>query len=89
MFKSNLSFNEQTIKGTNSGKTKKNMAKVIAPFLIKGTIDDINFCGNGKRELCPHERKTGVTAEEFKIILFTTEFAIKEKIWTVRKKSGF
>lgn len=43
------------------------MAKVVAPFLIKGTIDDINFVvtasgGNYARI----KGKTGVTAEEFK-----------------------
>jgi hypothetical protein len=33
--------------------------------------------------------KTGVTAEEFKIILFTTEFAIKERIGQCVKKRLF
>jgi len=43
------------------------MAKIVAPFLIKGTIDDINFVvtadgGNYARM----KGKTGVTAQEFK-----------------------
>lgn len=43
------------------------MAKVIAPFIIKGTLDDINFVatadgGNYARI----KGKTGVTSEEFK-----------------------
>lgn len=43
------------------------MAKVVAPFLIKGTIDDINFVvtadGNNYARA---KGKTGVTATEFK-----------------------
>jgi hypothetical protein len=43
------------------------MAKVIAPFLIKGTIDDINFVVTGDGENYARRRgNTGVTAEEFK-----------------------
>ncbi|TDE51277.1 hypothetical protein [Flavobacterium sp. GT3P67] len=43
------------------------MAKVIAPFLIKGTIDDINFVVTADGENYARKRgNTGVTAEEFK-----------------------
>jgi hypothetical protein len=43
------------------------MAKVVAPFLIKGTIDDINFVvtADGKN-YARAKGKTGVTAKEFK-----------------------
>ncbi|WP_367757330.1 hypothetical protein [Flavobacterium sp. WC2430] len=43
------------------------MAKILAPFLIKGTIDDINFVvtadGNNYARA---KGKTGITAKEFK-----------------------
>ncbi len=43
------------------------MAKVTAPFLIKGTIDDINFVVTADGENYARMRgKTGITAEEFK-----------------------
>lgn len=43
------------------------MAKVIAPFLIKGTIDDINFVVTADGENYARRKgNTGVTAEEFK-----------------------
>ncbi len=43
------------------------MAKVIAPFLIKGTIDDINFVVTaGGGNYARIKGQTGVTAEEFK-----------------------
>ena len=43
------------------------MAKVIAPFLIKGTIEDINFVVTADGENYARMRgKTGVTAEQFK-----------------------
>jgi hypothetical protein len=88
MFKSNLYSTSKRSKVPIQEK-RKNMAKVVAPFLIKGTIDDINFVVTANGNYARTKGKTGVTAEEFKIILFTTEFAIKEKNWTVRKKSGF
>lgn len=43
------------------------MAKVIAPFLIKGTIEDINFVVTANGENYARMRgNTGVTKEEFK-----------------------
>ncbi|MFV8271545.1 hypothetical protein ACNQGP_16640 [Flavobacterium sp. GT2N3] len=43
------------------------MAKVTAPFLIKGTIDDINFVVTADGKNYARMRgKTGITAEEFK-----------------------
>ena len=43
------------------------MAKVIAPFLIKGTLDDINFVITADGENYARMKgKTGVTAEQFK-----------------------
>lgn len=43
------------------------MAKVIAPFIIKGTIDDINFVVTADGENYARRKgNTGVTAEEFK-----------------------
>jgi hypothetical protein len=34
----------------------ENMAKVIAPFLIKGTIDD-KFCGNASGGIMPARKE--------------------------------
>jgi hypothetical protein len=43
------------------------MAKIIAPFLIKGTIEDINFVVTAEGENYARMRgNTGVTAEQFK-----------------------
>lgn len=43
------------------------MAKIIAPFLIKGTIEDINFVVTADGENYARIRgNTGVTAEQFK-----------------------
>ncbi|MFV5698699.1 hypothetical protein ACM55H_10060 [Flavobacterium sp. ZT3R17] len=43
------------------------MAKVVAPFLIKGTIDDINFVVTADgNNYARSKGKTGITAKEFK-----------------------
>ncbi|MBC7748862.1 MAG: hypothetical protein H7Z76_09870 [Methylotenera sp.] len=43
------------------------MAKVVAPFLIKGTIDDINFVVTADGKNYARARgKTGITSTEFK-----------------------
>jgi hypothetical protein len=43
------------------------MSKVTAPFLIKETIEDINFVVTADREnYARRRRRTRVTAEEFK-----------------------
>lgn len=48
-------------------KTLKAMAKVIAPFKIVGTLDDLNFYIDEKKEnIVRTKGKTGVSSEEFK-----------------------
>jgi hypothetical protein len=43
------------------------MAKIIAPFLIKGTIDDINFVVTADgSNYARSKRETGLTSQEFK-----------------------
>jgi len=50
-----------------TNKTAKAMAKVIAPFKIVGTLDDLNFyLDENNQNLVRTKGKTGVTSEEFK-----------------------
>ena len=41
------------------------MAKVIAPFIIKGTLDDLNFYIASNENLVREKGNTGVTKEQF------------------------
>lgn len=41
------------------------MAKVIAPFTIKGTLDDLNFYNASNENLVRLKGKTGITKEQF------------------------
>jgi hypothetical protein len=51
-------------------RKKQKYGKSNRTILIKGTIDDINFVVTASGNYARTKGKTGVTAEEFKIILF-------------------
>jgi hypothetical protein len=41
------------------------MAKVIAPFMIKGTLDDMNFYMASNENLVRQKGNSGITKEQF------------------------